>query len=263
VGQIYSLCGHPFDGQDAIVKGPVDNFSGIDTISSGVMASYVYNNKDVVDFRIGATSGNKDGGAGVRLNSIWFKGFSMAALSPLPVKITSFTAALVNGNVVLNWAGNEDNFSHYILQRSTDGKSYSDVVVEFANASSHKYAYMDDGTSSTTGMLLYRLKIVDKSGEFIYSDIRTIRFAKEAETVSISAYPNPAIDQVRISLPSAWQGKAVTIKVYSSNGIPVQNVQISSASQTEAMQMNKLSKGLYIIKAFCTDEVAQQQVFKN
>jgi hypothetical protein len=263
VGKIYSLCGHPFDGLDAIVEGPVDNFASIDTISTGVMASYVYNNKDVITFRIGAQSGNKTGGAGIRMNSIWFKGFSMVSITPLPVKISSFTAALTNGNVLLNWKASEQNFNRYVLQRSTDGKNYSDVAVEFSNTNSSNYAYKDAGISSNTGIVLYRLKMIDNTGEFMYSEIKTIRIAKQAETVSLSAYPNPVIDQVRISLPASWQGKAVNIGLYSINGVAVQNIKINSARQTESMSLNTINKGFYVIKVSCNGEVAQQQIIKN
>lgn len=266
VGQVYTLCGHPFDGQDAEVKGPQDNFTNIDTIATGVMATYVYNNKDVINFRMGASSGNKDGGAGIRLNSMWFKGFNLSPIStPLPVTLSNFNAVVDKGNVVLSWTGHEKAFSHYVLQRSTDGKNYTDVAFVFANGNTEtsNYMYKDAKVSSATGVLIYRLKMVDISEEFVYSDARSIRLAKETETLTISTYPNPVTDQVRITLPSAWQGKAVTMELYNGNGVRIQALQINSAGQTEAMRMSALTKGFYVVKAACNGEVAQQRIVKN
>lgn len=261
VGMVYSACDHPFDGQDEMVKGPVDNFASIDTIATGVMANYVYNNKDVTNFRIGAQSGNKNGGAGIRMNSIWFKGFNLALeITPLPVKLTSFTAVPAHGNVVLNWSASEVNFSHYAVQRSTDGKNYEDIAIEFANA--RNYVYNDAGISSATGMVFYRLRMIDKTGEFIFSDIKAVKLVQE-KTLSLSAYPNPVIDQVRISLPSAWQGKLVRIQLYSSNGMAVQTIQTDNASPVQIMPMSKLPKGVYMIMAYCNGETAEQRIIKN
>lgn len=266
VGQVYTLCGHPFDGQDAEVKGPQDNFTNIDTIATGVMATYVYNNKDAVNFRIGASSGNKDGGAGIRLNSMWFKGFNLAPISnPLPVKLSNFNAMLERGQVILNWTAHEKSFSHYVLQRSNDGKAFADVAFVFAgeNANGGSYSYKDAGVSSSTGILIYRLKMVDLSEEFIYSESRSIRLGKKVEALTLSTYPNPVTDQVRVTLPSAWQGKAVTMELYNGNGIRIKSMQISNASHTEGIQMSTLTKGFYLVKASCNGEVAQQRVVKN
>ncbi len=266
VGQVYSLCGHPFDGQDISIKGPEDNFSNIDTSATSVMATYIYNNKDAIDFRVGATSGSRDGGAGVRLNSMWFKGFNLAPSSTLPVKLNSFNALLDKSNVLLSWSALEQNFNHYVLQRSTDGRNYSDVAVVFASddiKARDNYSYKDNNVSSATGTLFYRLQLIDKTAEATFSSVRVIKLEKEKETLSITTYPNPVTDQVRVTFPSSWQGKTVSIELYSSNGVRVQNVQVGSASQTETMMISKISKGFYLIKAICNGEVAQQRIIKN
>ena len=266
VGQIYSLCGHPFDGQDALVQGPTDNFSNIDTSATGVMATYVYNNKDVVNFRIGAMSGNQDGGAGIRMNSMWFKGFNLAPSVALPVRLSSFAAMYDRANVNLSWAGTEEKFSHYILQRSTDGKNYTNIALIFPNettSSNGNYQYKDANVSSSTGTVFYRLQMVDLTNESKYSDIRVIRLGKEKELLQITTYPNPVAEQVRITLPGTWQGKRVILELYSSNGVKLQSKQLNSANQTESMQMGKIAKGFYLVKASCNGQDAQQQIIKN
>jgi hypothetical protein len=76
-------------------------------------------------------------------------------------------------------------------------------------------------------------------------------------------YPNPVVNDVRITLPNAWQGKPVMLQLYNSTGVIAKTIQLGSASQTELMQLNGLSKGMYVVKAICGEESAQQRIVKN
>lgn len=266
VGKIYSLCKHSYCGEDASIQGPVDNFSNIDTASTSVMATYVYNNKDAINFRIGAVSGNKTGGAGIRLNSLWFRAFSLAPVGVLPVRLENFNALYDQTNVNLAWAtAREENFSHFVIERSTDGKTYAEAAVVFSMGGlDGAYAFKDKNVQSSTGVIYYRLKSIDKSGEVNYSNVRVIRLTKEElKGLALSTYPNPVMNQLRVTVPANWQGKAVKLEVMSSNGILVKAAQFSSSSQTETVDFANVGKGFYVIRAICGNETAQQQVIKN
>src|SRR4051812_48764893 len=57
-----------------------------------------------------------------------------------------FTASLDKKNIRLLWTrDNEENLSHYVIERSTDGKNYTDVAYVFASdiASLKNYGYKD------------------------------------------------------------------------------------------------------------------------
>ncbi|MGZ5286290.1 MAG: T9SS type A sorting domain-containing protein [Flavisolibacter sp.] len=268
VGLKYTLCSHPYDGVNgSTVTGPVENFVNIDTLATQVMATYQYVDKDRISFRYGGKSGARSSnGSGVRLNSLWFRQFSMTSHTTLPVKLTNFTATLDNKNVTLSWTGHEENFSHYVLQSGTDGKTFSDVATVFAsgNQGSASYKYTDANVSSATGTLFYRLRLVDKTEEAVmHSDVKVIRLNKEEESLKLATYPNPVMDQLKLTLPSSWQGKPVMIELYSANGVRIQAIQLGSASQTETLQMSRQAKGVYLVKAICNDETAEQRVIKN
>lgn len=263
VGKVYFECKHPFEGSQVDVQGPTDFFANIDTAATQVMATYIYNNKEVINFRIGAQSGSKIGGAGVRLNSLWFKSFSLAPPMTLPVNLTSFTAMLNKETAVINWtAANEENFNHYVVERSTDGTDYTAIATVFSMAAP-RYAYKDANVASATGVLYYRLRLVDKTKESTFYQVRVIRFGKEEEKMTLSTYPNPATDLIRVSLPNNWQNKAVSIELFTASGIKLQSQQINNASQTETVQIGKAPKGVYIIKASCEGQTAQQRIIKN
>jgi hypothetical protein len=267
-GRIFTLCHHPYEaGSGTTVNGPVENFTNIDTLATQVMSTYHYENVDKINFRYGAKSGAlSSNGSGIRLNSTWFREFSLEPAVTLPVKMTSFFATSEKGNVNLAWTANEENFSNYVIQRSTDGKNYSDIAIVFAGNTDQmaSYKFKDANVSSSTGMLFYRLQLVDHTKEGAkYSDVRVIRLGKDQESIQLTTYPNPVRDQVRITLPSAWQGKPVMLELFTANGIKVQGMQLSSASQTESMQLGKISNGFYLVKATCENQVAQQRIVKN
>jgi hypothetical protein len=229
------------------------------------MATYVYDNISSFDFTYGGQSGSVVSNAGIRLNSMWFKSFNMAPPTTLPVKLSNFAALFDKKNVNLSWTAAEENFSNYRLQRSTDGKNYSDIAVIFPGSgnASNAYSYKDANVASASGMLYYRLVLVDKTEEVTYSDVRVVRLSKEEASISLTTFPNPATDNVRVTLPSAWQGKNVALELYTANGIKVKAIQLSSASQTETIALNGIAKGLYVVKATAEGETAQQRVVKN
>ncbi len=267
VGKVYSDCKHAYCGEDAAVQGPTDNFANIDTTSTAVMATYVYNNKESITFRIGAISGGNTGGAGVRLNSLWFRAFSLAPIAILPVTLTEFTASLEKKTVVLNWKTEmEENFSHFVIESSTDGKEFTGKATIFSagDRSSHTlYAYKDH-IQSQTGILYYRLKSVDKTGEINYSKIRMIKISNDhLNSLVINAYPNPVSSSLRLTIPAKWQGNPMMVEVFNANGMKVHGSQYGNASQTESIALNKLSKGFYVIKATSGNETAQQHIIKN
>lgn len=272
-GNVYSGCNHPFEGTTGnSIQGPVDNFMNIDTSATQVMATYQYFGKEKIRFRYGAKSGSRSSnGSGIRLNSLWFRQFNLAPqssnISILPVKITEFTATAQNRVVNLKWTGHEENFSHYILQRSEDGRNYKDIAVVFANGNNgnaSNYMYKDANVLSNTGMLYYRLELVDKVQEQVkYSDIRMINLAKNSQDLKMIAYPNPVKNQLRMTLPESWQNKPVVIELYSASGTRVSAIQLGSASQTETIDMSRYNKGVYLVKASCNGEESQETVIKN
>ena len=270
-GLIHTLCNHGFDGVNgSSLQGPVENFLNIDTLATQVMATYQYVDKDKIKFRYGAKSGSSSSnGAGVRLNSLWFRQFSLAPAPGqiLPVKIGNFSAQLANKTVRMNWTGYEEDFSHYIMQRSTDGKEYQNIGIILPTNSGNQwneYKYMDMNVSSPTGTLFYRLQLVDKVEETAkFSDVRVIRLNGEQANMQLATYPNPASSQVRVTLPAAWQGKPSVMELLNANGTVIFSTQTSSSNQTETLDISKFPKGIYFVKVTCEGATAQQRVLKN
>lgn len=84
--------------------------------------------------------------------------------------------ARTDKKIVLNWAPYKGGVSHYVLERSTDGRSFQEVGVFFAEdwGDDPEYVYADRLSSSYLGPLFYRLRVVGYDGNEIYSPFTTI-----------------------------------------------------------------------------------------
>ncbi len=144
----------------------------------------------------------------------------------LPVTLLSFSGILVEKNVLLKWTtSSEQNSSHFLIERSFDGISYTAIGnVKAAGNSTvlQQYNYSDAGIMAD--MVYYRLKQVDIDGQYKYSPI--IRFRLKAGPDIIIA-PNPVINQLQLN--GIKNGTAILIVdaagrlVHSGqwNGIPI------------------------------------------
>lgn len=264
-GKVFKQCKHAFPLTQTIT-GPVANYNNIDTGATQVMVTYTYLNKDKVTFRYGAKSGAlSSNGSGIRLNSVWGKSFSLIPWMPtLPLTFTGFSLLNQKGDAVLSWKTTADEkLNLFRVQRSTDGVNFSDIATVFASASA-TYSYTDKSVSSATGLVYYRIVSVDYTKETLASDVKMIRLTKaETTALAITAFPNPVVNELRISLPASWQGKEVAFEVYRTDGILVKKAQVSSAGQIETVAVNSLAKGTYVVKAAYGTESAAQRIVKN
>lgn len=107
----------------------------------------------------------------------------------LPLKFLEFTVKKSNRMAELSWKSeNEINTSHFIVERSINGSSYTSIgtVSAFNISAVHRYGFIDAAPISGTNY--YRLKQVDRDHRFSYSDVRVIDFG--INNTSIRVYPS-------------------------------------------------------------------------
>jgi hypothetical protein len=269
-GMKHSICGHAYiGGTGSTVSGPINNFVAIDTSATQVMATYQFLNKNRIKFRYGAKTNNlSSNGAGIRLNSTWFRKFSLAPLSTLPVKMYSFTANLNNNKVDLKWVtASEINVSHFIVEKSTDGVNFSEAGLMFAygNATDKtNYSLSDNVNTNQAGVFYYRLRSIDIDGKSELSETRIIRIGKQTEkNISIVTYPNPVSNEIRITIPANWQNKKVVYEIFNVNGRTAKKIETANSSQTETLNVSALSPGFYIVRVSFDGQIAQQKIIKQ
>lgn len=175
------------------------------------------------------------------------------AASILPVNLLEFTAAKNNDKTLLQWStDNEVNFSHFVVERSADGKEFSSihtVNTSAASSSVKKYELSDNFPNS--GINYYRLKMVDKDGKSEYSATVKIMMPS-ATTAKISCFPNPAVNYVNINISNAEKGICdYSVSTLQGHVIKAASATLNGASQTLRIDLpGNIPSGILIIKLY-------------
>ncbi len=240
--------------------------TGIDTSAKANMFTVTNNNVSSFSVKMGMAtiSAQKT----QRLFSIYAKSFNYPNQAiTLPVNLVDFTAHYNKTDVTLAWqSAQEVDFNYYELEHSTDGSTFTTTSLIFGagqNGNGAKYSYADKSVAGRSGLIYYRLKMVDKDGRFTYSSIRIVRLGEDNQSIALDTYPNPVTNDLRITLPSSWQNKQVIVDVYNASGQHVNSLKIANSSQTESISVASLQKGIYFVKVNCGSETATQRIIKN
>ena len=257
-----SAAGKEFDG-------PTKNYPNITPTATDVMVCNYYKNTNSFVVRVGAKTGVTASNAADRMNSLWFRTFQFAipVSSPLPLSLVDFAAHLNDKKVVLNWATEmEINTSHFTIQRSTNGESFDDdgvVIADGASTARQDYSFTDNVSGIPNhGLLYYRLKLVDMDSKYRYSEVVVVRMAKDEQTTSIMVFPNPAISDLRVTIPVEWQSKSISYNIYSSSGALMKQKISGNAGQTETLHVADLPSGWYVVKTSTGSQTAVQTFMK-
>jgi hypothetical protein len=241
---------------------------GVDTTAKYHM--FTVTNKNVSSFTVKVGIVNKQAVATYRLFSFYSKAFVYPAMGTLPVKMELFTATINNsGNKVdLNWTtASEINVNHFIVEKSTDGKNFSEAGMAFAYGTATakaNYSLSDNINANQVGVIYYRIRSVDVDGKSELSVIRIIRISKQTEkNISIVTYPNPVSNEVRITIPANWQNKKLVYEIFNAAGKAIKKIETANSSQTETMNVSSLSPGFYIVRVSFEGVTAQQKIIKQ
>ncbi|GAB2835347.1 T9SS type A sorting domain-containing protein [Ferruginibacter profundus] len=179
-----------------------------------------------------------------------------AAGGPLPVKLNSFTVQKINNSAKITWSTEQEiNSSHFIVERSVDGRTWNTIAtVAAAGNSSHRIDYAIYDNAPMRGINYYRLKEVDKDAKYDYSDIKKALFNSNytAEVV-----PNPAKDFINVYIARTGNQQA-TVQVLNADGKMVYKTNTTQSH----LQINTtgMSKGLYLVKVIDADNVTTLKV---
>jgi hypothetical protein len=172
-------------------------------------------------------------------------GNRLGGTNPLPIELIYFTASPSGKTVSLDWAtASELNNSYYDVERSADGVhfEYLTKVNAYGNGTSTvKQVYQTTDNDPYKGISYYRLKQVDKTGEFKYSDIVSVEFEDKSY---INLYPNPTAGLLHLKATEDYNN--ATIKVINAMGVEVQSGKLVKTYQ-ELMDLSYLASGIYYV----------------
>ena len=179
-------------------------------------------------------------------------------LRVLPVTLSKFNATLQNCQAHLNWnITNATNFSHFIVEKSKDGYSYKEMSRVAYTDKVYEYAYIDKEPGKGTSF--YRLKLMDRDGNYQYSPVETTH--PDCEGQLIKVYPTLTKGVVYIDLPSGYE--QAKIEIYTALGQLLQLPNTGKVNQAglHSIQFDGLAQGHYLLKIMKGNEVNTFKVF--
>ena len=167
----------------------------------------------------------------------------------VPVKLISFEGkSNKDCSYELKWTtAAESSLDHYEIEKSTDG----------VNFTKHSNVYPTSGISGTYNCILkdlyeiryyFRLKIVDKTGNYFYSTIINLHSNCNVN-FNVTVWPNPVNEQIYLSV-SLPNNQECQISIQNSNGqiVRKENVQFRSGKNKYILSnLNQLPAGSYVL----------------
>jgi hypothetical protein len=172
--------------------------------------------------------------------------------APLPVKLLYIRASKKEKTANIRWAtASEEDADYFDVERSEDGHSFDKVGTLSAAGNAavlHRYEFTDEMVP-TDYVLYYRLKMVDRDGQYTYSEKialtnRSVDLAKQ-----INVYPNPVINGNELSITSEINGE-VTIELQDWAGKKLAEQQLNIPYGVTTVPLTKienLGAGVYIL----------------
>ena len=141
------------------------------------------------------------------------------APKPVPLKLATFTAAVVTTGAELAWTTqNEGTTTSFTVERSIDNGKTWDIIGGLMSTSKGKYSLIDK--FPIIGTDKYRLKLRDVKGVVTYSAIKTLTFSKQVNSSgsNVSVFPNPATTTINVAVVAQQNAKSYAVRITSGNG---------------------------------------------
>ena len=172
--------------------------------------------------------------------------------TPLPVELVSFSAIVNQNKVTLVWstATEVDNYGFDIerLSSSTAWNKVGFIIGSGTSNSTRSYSFIDmpkDGSK-----FHYRLKQIDKNGNFKYSDIVDVAIGIPASFELKQNYPNPFNPSTKIvyNLPVDGVVKLLVYDIMGKEVVTLVNENKKAGRYEAAFDGNRLTSGVYFCK---------------
>ncbi|MNK00533.1 hypothetical protein D3C87_183180 [compost metagenome] len=173
--------------------------------------------------------------------------FNNADLSNvLPVSLQAFSVNKVNQTSTLNWSSSSEKESAYFeIQRAGEDGVFAKIGSVAASGNSNRktaYKYLD--ANPVSGVNYYRLKAIDRNGEFALSDVRFLKFVKKEQPTLQVIYPNDKVLEILINMPETT---SATLKIIDMSGKILESERLNlNAGFTRVKPRANLASRTYI-----------------
>ncbi|MES2109488.1 MAG: T9SS type A sorting domain-containing protein [Bacteroidota bacterium] len=186
------------------------------------------------------------------------------------IHLLNFTASKAPAGAQLTWkTENEENYTNFTVERSTDNGATFNVLGGVASNSQENYTFTDANPANTVDM--YRVKIEDLNGTITYTKTIAVTYnggnlIAAGSNNNINIYPNPAVSAINLSIkqpvgenrnvsainaekitsPSQQVQEAYAISIISTSGQFVRSA-VSSQPAWHG-DISSLSPGTYVVQ---------------
>ncbi|MFN2439623.1 MAG: M14 family zinc carboxypeptidase, partial [Chitinophagaceae bacterium] len=160
----------------------------------------------------------------------------------LPVSFEDITAIRMGEEIQINWKATVDaSFKHYKIQHSTNGVHFETIAVL---TDPNLYNYID--TNPFIGKNYYRIEVVQTDNIFKYSKTVWVVFAAKA---SVTVYPNPAINEVTVTITSDKASQcSVEFATIEGKIIHQRKIVLKQGVNLQKIYIGEWANQLYIVK---------------
>ncbi len=180
----------------------------------------------------------------------------------LPVELSLFTGSVNDNSVTLEWqTSTELNNKVFEIERKTD-KSEFEVIgfVPGHGTTSEKNSYSFTDKELFTGNYSYRLRQIDYSGKFEYSNILNFEVSNVADSYQLyQNYPNPFNPNTKIEF-NMKEKAFVTLTIYNILGERVKelvNNELPQGKHTLDFNAVDLPSGVYVYNLNVNDQYSE------
>lgn len=179
--------------------------------------------------------------------------------APLPVEFISFDVGCDNANVKITWStASEQNSSHFLVERSSDGTNFSSIatVVAAGNSSTVKnYSSLDSDPLS--GLSYYRITQVDFNGASMTTEAKTIT---SCENDNVTVWGNDGVIYTSINTP---EDRQYLIEVYNLLGqkLYAEPVNAIKGNNRFKLEPSELASGIYLVQVISSVNKATEKIF--
>lgn len=187
----------------------------------------------------------------------WTATTTVTAVCPMPVDWLSVSADIVTDGVDISWAtSSEINTSYFVVQRSQDGREFSDIGTTPAAGNSNivsEYSLRD--LNPYAGASYYRIKQYDIDGKSTSSRIVAVNMS----TVNLNVFPNPSEGQFELELSGAGSAQLTVTDVLG-------RVVYSNSLQGDYVNARfgeDLGKGTYVLTVVTPTKTLHEKLVKE
>ncbi|MCB9235884.1 MAG: T9SS type A sorting domain-containing protein [Bacteroidia bacterium] len=179
----------------------------------------------------------------------------------LEINLTRFEGWNEGAINLLEWETYDGwNVDEFVVEKSLDGNNFTDIGVvegsEFlggaqggsASNSNDLYKYQFPDQAPVNGHNFYRLRKIDRNGDYTYTDVIDVYLNLTNQSEIVSIYPNPAQSQVNVDVFAGEDGEYVVEIVDLYGHVLIKGAEmLDQGLNTLTFNLNQFSQGLYIV----------------